>query len=112
MQVGAMDGVRCPGRQRFRMHAGVGENGEPLRKLTNWQGSKFVRVCHGACRFIRILQVTAKQHTAACMAARLIHGRGNAIFHLVGRVCGEGMRKILDDVQAVAATDHANPTVL
>ena len=39
----------------------------------------------------------------------LIHSRGDALFHLGRRIVREGVAEILHDVEAVSASNHAQP---
>ena len=91
------------------VQAGVSENREAFGKFANGRGSEFVGLRHRARGVIGSEQVATLQFGASAAMTHLIHSGGDAVFHLDGRIVGEGMTEILHDIQLVSATNHAQP---
>ena len=109
MQVVAGEGVGGAAGQGFGVQAGECEYGKAFGQFADGSGAQFVGLGHGASGVIGGEQVATLQFGASAAMTLLIHCGRDAVFHLDGRIVGKGMAEILDDIQAVSATNHAQP---
>jgi len=100
--------IRAAG-QRFGMQAGIRQNCGAACQGAHGAGPKLVGLRHGARGIVIRKLILPLQVRLARVPARIDHSGCDVLFHFVGRVAGEGVAEIFDDIKPFSAPHDSHP---